>query len=400
MKKQILILTLFVAAILVGNNAFGQALDQGITATQPITALTCIASSEPLHPFPGVPYTYTMDGSSGEETVDNWVWFATKDPSFITTDGTGVTTLNTAGALTEASGDLLSTGGLGGGVNYASTTAGANSIEITWSPEILANTVYQGAAGEPTFVVGYGTGECADNIQVYEINPKFNFTIDIANIDPATGTLGWDTPWESCVDVVRSAVYNTTTYELDMDYGTNELYFEVAAANFVNDWTPTFRLLGGLLDVQTATVTLHASLLDAQNDANVLGTHSWAATDIGAAGQDWATGIQFTANDPAEVVTGVSLFVKVVITNSTYESLTSNPFILAVDAQDDNETGLWDMEEEDCTNDPTLDAPDQVDQATHTILPRPQIDHATPDAGAPNPTTTIPKPSTSTAPNF
>ena len=369
MKKQILFLTLFVAAILVGNNAFGQALDPR-TTPNPILPLSCVGTSLPLHPYPGQAYTYTMDGTSGDELTDEWTWFATKNPEFI---DAATNTLQTASMLTSP-GDLLNVG-----ANYGVATVDGNSVSITWSPEILAATLYQGDATgwatadaanpTPTFVVGYATGEnCADNIQVYEINPQFNFTLDIANIDATGTTLDWETPTEQCVDVVRSAVYNSTSNELDMDYGTNTLYFEVVAANFVQDWTPTFRLISGLVTTQTAVVTLHASLADAQSDANVLGTTSWDATSVGT---DWATGTAFTANNSADVVDGVSLYVKVVISNNTEESLTDNDFVLAVDAIDNAGAGQWDMEDDDCTT-PT-DAADQIDQATHTVTPRPTI---------------------------
>lgn len=381
MKKQILILTFFVAAMVAGMNSYGQALNPGITSTQPITPLSCVAGSEPLHPYPGQSYTYTMT-APGPETADQWTWFATKENTFI--DATGLVTTNML--TTAAAGQLLAAGS-----NYGTATANANSIDITWSPEILANTVYQGAAGEPTFVVGYATGtNCADNIQVYEINPQFNFTIDIANIDPTAGTtMAWDATTNSCVDIVRSAVYDNTSHEITVDYGTNTLYFEVAAANFVTDFTPTFTLISGLVGVQTATVTLHASYADAQADAGVLGTTSWTTADIGV-GNGWTAGA-FTAANASDVVTGVSLFVKVVIENLTEESLAANPFVLAVDAIDDGGSGIWDMEDDDCPNGGGTDAADQVDQAQHTIDPRPTIQHGTTDSGTPLPTQLIPK---------
>ncbi|WP_321347521.1 hypothetical protein [uncultured Draconibacterium sp.] len=368
MKKQILFLTLFVAAILVGNNAFGQ-LDARTTPAA-IDPLSCVGTSLPLHPYPGQTYTYTMDGSTGAQAADQWTWFATKNPEFI---DAATNTLQIADMLTTASGALLNVG-----ASYG-VTSGTNSVDITWSPELIAATLYQGDATgwatadasnpTPTFVVGYATGvNCTDNIQVYEINPELNFTLDIANIDAAGTTLAWETPTEQCVDVVRSAVYNSTSNELDMDYGTNTLYFEVVAANFVQDWTPTFHLVSGLVGAQTAVVTLHASQADAQADANVLGTANWTAATVGT---DWATGTAFTANNASDVVDGVSLFVKVVISNNTEESLTDNAFVLAVDAIDNAGAGQWDMEDDDCTT-PT-DAADQVDQATHTVTPRPTI---------------------------
>lgn len=366
MKKQILIFTFFVAAVLVGTNAFAQTgLDQAITATQQIDPLSCVGTSIPLHPFPGTSYTYTMDGSTGAEQADTWTWFATKDPDFM---AGGV--LNTAAMI--PAGSLL-----GASANYGVPTANANSVDITWPADILAGTLYQGTPGSdpsPTFVVGYATGvNCADNIQVYEINPKFNFTIDIAAIDESGATLGWDAAAEECVSPVESASYNDGTKELDMDYGTDTIYFEVAAANFVNDFTPTFRILGGLTGDQTADISLYASLADAEAGSNVVASSSWAATDIGTATADWATAAAFNANTATEIVTGVSLFVKVVIHNNTEESLTASDFVIAVDAIDDGAAGQWDMEDDDCDSGTATDAADQFDTATSTITPRPTI---------------------------
>ncbi len=48
-----------------------------------------------------------------------------------------------------------------------------------------------------------------------------------------------------------------------MDYGTNTFYYEVAAANFVLDWTPTFQIISGLNTTQTAVISIYSTLADA-----------------------------------------------------------------------------------------------------------------------------------------
>jgi len=405
MKKQILILAIFTMAfIFAGTNKVVGQLLPGVTTTspvapavlQPIPVLSCIAGSEPLHPFAGVSYNYALDGSSGIETAENWTWWATKDQDFI--PSVGVLNLTTGTPLTVGAGDLVATSG-DYGVDNRGGVAGSPSVDITWSAGVLAGTDYQGlpGPGTPTFVVGYAEGVlCADNIQVYEINPLPNFTIDIAAINPDDdATLAWDDQLTAdlCVDVVQSAIYNPGTYELDMDFGTNTFYFEVAAANFVVDWTPTFTLdqtnFPGLQGTQTAVLELYASLTDAQGNLGILGTN--AGSDWTNAGGTWASGVNLDATNIADVATGVSVFVKVIVTNDTYESLTASPFVLAVDAQDNTETGIWDMDDLDCGIDPTTIVADQDDLATVTVLPRPQLDNNTIDAGIPNPTNRVPK---------
>jgi hypothetical protein len=279
--------------------------------------------------------------------------------------------------LTTASGDLLAAG-----TSYGVTST-TPSVDITWSPEILAGTQYQGtgAPGTPTFVVGYATGaNCSDNIQVYEINPVFNFVVDIANIDPTdpTATLAWDAPTNQCVDIVRGALYGGG--EIAMDYGKDTLYFEVAAANFVTDWTPQFRLISGLTGVQTAEIGVASSLANAQAGTFITGlTDSWDATNVGT---DWIPGVALTATTAADAVTGVSAYVRVIISNLTEESLADNVFSLAVDAIDNGGAGIWDMEDDDCPSGGGTDAADRTDLAEHTVNPRPTIimDAAMPDA--------------------
>lgn len=389
---------LTVAIIFAGTNSvFGQLLP-GVTATTPIDPLSCIATSEPLHPFPGIPYTYSLTGP-GPEVPSSYTWWATKDINFVS----GVvampagTNTNFAGRLTDVS-DLVAVGTTYG-VTTPAATAGSNSVEITWSADILSRTIYQTAVGSPgtsaaptsTFVVGYAEGEnCADNMQVYEINPKPNFTIDIAAIDTVTpATLGWGVDdQEYCVDVIQSATYNSGSFELTMDYGHNVIYYEVAATNFVKDWTPQFRMITGLRMTQTAVISLHTSLANARSNTAPIWTS--AALTIADLGTDITTGTtRLTATNLPDVAVGVSVFVRVYIDNNTEESLSDNPFELTVDARDNDNTGIWDMEDEDCGA--LVDNADQIDRSTITITPRPTLDHNTTDGGAPNPTNVVPK---------
>jgi hypothetical protein len=364
-------------------NAFAQLT----TATNPITPLSCVAgATEPLHPYAGVSYNYVLDGASGEETASIYSWWATKDPDFITAEG--VTNMGTA----LASPDVTGTSANYGVATDIAVDNTANQVTIIWGTDILASTEWQGdvtAAGtptapSPTFVVGYATGlNCADNIQVFEINPAPSFVVDIAPVNPADDlTLPYDDlTAEDCVDQVQSAIYDNTSKELTMDYGTNVIYFEVAAANFVTDWTPTFTLMGGLNGDQTALLELYPTLADAQASSGALGSNLGSEWTSGVG--TWASGVNLTAADPLDISTGVSAFVKVTITNNTYESLTSSPFVLAVDAQDQTETGIWDMEDDDCTA--VTDAADQADEAQIIITPRPQLDDATTTEAIPNP---------------
>jgi hypothetical protein len=390
MKKQILFLAMLTVAIMFAgtNKVFGQ-VNALVPSSSTVPPISCADPSDPsfvpqpLHPFAGVPYTYSLDGAAGETPALSYTWWVTKDPGFIPSVGTN----NLANRLTPPA--ILAPGSTYGVTTPAATT-GADEVTLTWSANILSATEYQGDASgwatatsanpTPTFVVGYVEGDaCADNIQVYEIAPLPNFVIDIAPIDPATSTvLGWDddgTTAKECVDEVQSATYNSGTNEIDINYGTNTIYYEVAAANYVKNWTPTFQIVSGLATTQTAVISMYNTLADATGT----GTALWTSASIGVGGMntDIATGIALSEATPADATTGVSVWVKVVITNNTEESLTSSPFELAVDAIDNDAAGIWDMEDDDCAT--ASNAADQIDTATITITPRPQLDDATND---------------------
>lgn len=380
MKKQILTLTFLTLAILFAgmNKSYGQVQLPASEAT--LTPLSCVSNASPLHPVSGVPYTYRMDGSTGTELADQWTWWATKDSSFISSGG-----LNMTNMLTVSDGQLL-----GISENYGDA-GNADTVSITWTSEILSNTKYQAKASitafpSPTFVVGYATGtNCADNIEVYEINPITAFYIDIANIDGTYSPMAWDADTSQCVSPVVSATYDSPTDSIMMDYGTDTLYFEIAAAGFVTSWTPTFTFQNGLSESQTATIGLATSLANAQ--AGTFISDGDTTITASAIGDGW-TGPVLTATNSSDISKGVSVWARVVIDNNTYESLSAQAFTLAVDAQD--ATGQWDMEDSNCS-DPSSATDDQVDKATHIINPRPTIIDATSDDENVEPNTFIDK---------
>lgn len=363
MKKQILFLALFILALFAGNsNAFGQVLAPSTfpTPTAPNPLVNCIGDAQ--HPKAGNSYTYTLDPSASVTAPTSYKFWATKDPNFIS--GAGNTITNQADSLKkEVPGELL---------NYSPNyqLGGASpSVNITWSPEILSGTAYQdpaaGPAKTPTFVVGWASDGCTDNIKVWEIDPSPSFTVDITNIDDATQLpLAYGATTTQCVDEVRAAKYNATTFGIDYDYGADTLYYEVIAANFVTSWTPTF-ILGGLDGTtQTATIAWASSFADAK-----AGTFIEPAADITAG---TVTGTTPLTSSVANTTAGVSLIVKVIIANHNYETLAQETITLAVAGQDAD--GFDIVDDATCTvpTDAVTAAADDV--ATRTIDPRPAID--------------------------
>lgn len=399
MKKQILILTFFVAALLAGtSNVFAQEYPVGPSTVLPAPMTSCTDSA--LHPIPGISYTYEVTTTTGDPVpADGYIWWVTKNPNFIDSVAASPTfgLPDTTSMLNVQDGELISASSPYG---IAATGAGS-SIDITWSPDILAATDYQGdvtnwqtataLAPTPTFVAVTAWGDCTNNLEVYEINPKPAFTVDIANIDGNGDAMGYGVDTSQCVSPVYSARYNNTTKELDMNYGWDTLYFEVVAANFADNYLPQFYIEdGSILEDQTIDFGWAATLDSARNGLFI----ETEITDLTTA--DIGTGASadtIRATTPisgiyGNTVNGVSIWVRAVIHNNTYEldgDDGPNAFTLTVDGQD--ATGQWDLVNATCV-DPG--APDGNDQAVHNITPRPTINDVTADPD-PDPDTFITK---------
>lgn len=342
MKKQILILAM---AIFATTLSFGQVNTTAVAGSAP-RGTGC--EDDALHPIAGKTYTYTLDGTP---TGGNFLWWATKNNTFVSTDAAGVRTYNNTGTnlLTVINGDMISA------TNY-NTPSTTNSVQIIWSDALLANTVFN---TNPTFVTAlYNNTACADNLKVYQLDPIKAFTVDILSYNGNTA-LAYDAVGEQCIDRVSSAVFNGTT--MNYLYGQNIFVYEVIAANFTGSYTPTF-LLSGLNGVQT-------SVIEWTYDAPT----TWGAGTV------WHN---VTENDPVttsllDTSDGVSIYVRVTVTNNNYEGLTALTFDLAVDGE--NSVGEFDVDNGNGTecDQTTIAAADHADVAQQTIQPRPSLEEGT-----------------------
>ena len=369
MKKQILFLTFFVLAVFAGmTDVFGQALPYS-----PPRPLSCV--DDALHPIAGKSYDYSVLVSGGTDTgTGSYLWWATKDSTFISWNGTAMT-YNTSTALTTASGDLVATSS-----NYNNTGESNDSVSITWSSDILAETGFQYTNGlDPTFVAVHYQDSCTDNFKVYEINPINGFTVDIKNIDEATkDTLAYDVVDLQCVDIVRGATY--VNGSMVYDYGIDTMYFEVVAANFSEFWRPSFDVSGTLAD-QDYTLEWGYSMADLASNTNIVTIASDATGDQRfnySAGTDSVWVNTTTATDE-----GVSIFVRLIIKNNTEEMLTSNDIVLAVNGQ--NGSDQYDVVNGTATDTCADAGEDFADVATQTVTPRPTVTDNTADDNAAEP---------------
>ena len=344
MKKQILIS--FLLAFIAGTIAYGQA----INGSSP-RGILCLDNA--LNPIAGKEYTYT---ASSNQTGDYTFW-ATKDANFISTSGGTTTTNMAATKLTTIAGHLVSTS-----ANYTVPDA-LDNVKITWSDAILAGTTNLA----PTFVAVNQDGTCANNFKVWAITPVKAFTVDIRNIDNASATvLNYGIDDDQCFDQIRGAKYNAGTMEYD--YGTQVLYFEVVAANFTTSWTPTLTL-AGLGTGQTAVIEW-----DYNKTFNSIAPGAPYTVVSGAASASPVLTLL------TSTTSGVSIYVRVTVTNSTFEGLAALPVSLTVDGT--NSAGEWDIENNTLISpgplcNPTSGA-DNMDIALQTINPRPKVDAVAP----------------------
>lgn len=355
MKKQILLLTILVFALLSSTiNVFGQAVKY--SDPRPVSC-----ADDALHPIAGREYTYS---ATGTPSGGNFTFWATKDPTFISMSGGNRVFNNTAPNLltTTNANQLVSTS-----TNYNDPDEQDN-VKIIWSSALLANTTYQ---TNPTFVAVYyedPTG-CSDNFKVYELDPIHAFTVDVLSLDPSTflpaDTNPYDFVPEQCSDDVSSATYSGGT--MSYLYGEQYLYFEFIASNFTQSWTPTFELTG-INGVQTMTYEYTYDLPTTWNAST-----TW--TPLISGNTSITTNLTDTKN-------GASVFVRVRLTNNNYENLAGQTVTMVLDGQ--NAEGLWDVVNDTCVNPGQADQNDKADQV---IKPRPTITPTT--TGSPAPNTTI-----------
>jgi len=353
MKKQILFLPFFIAAIFAGTNAFGQTtdldyLDAVPTYCAPYVPLTC-GVGDALSPLPGVPYTYTVISSS----VGTLHWFVTDDASIMDVQG------NIAAGIEPDDGSSPYI--LSADAAYDLTTNTSLTVTITWKS-------FNGAAPNNVILVVYNVDDatCTDNMEVYRIEPKYSFTLDIAGITDA-GTTGGDAV-SDCVNPIQSASYDGTT--LTVDYGSDYVFFAVNAANWMTSWMPgnfTASTDG------TSTVTVDG----------------WAYPDAAATTGAWNTvgtdpvlASAYASNAFGFIAEGCIIVRVRVDHGTTTENLADETINLIVNgemvdpADGTTYSGYPDLDEPasglDCIDDLI------TDNADYLITPRPDIDEAGP----------------------
>ena len=354
MKKQIIILLMALFAISYSNSVFSQDVLTGTAACPTVTALAGCPTTDPLHPQYGILYDYTVTVNDLFE-APTFNWFVTTDKQFI----------NPAPTIENAGGDYLITEGTG----YADPLTGTATITLSWK-------YWVHDPANPVFLViqvaGGSTDDCQnDNIQVYIIEPKHSFTLDIQSIaaDGTASTIG------PCTADVTSALWvQGSPNVVQMDYGINYLFFTVVAANFHQTWLPRFDVDLGTTYTGSRTVTaVHYTTGDGS------ATSTWVPSTYDAT-NGWVANSAVDVGDNTVGNEGDCIIVRVTVANNQDPTLSAQTITLSVDGNlaeaddtfDFTNTALADLNQTNCT--PQL----FDDLATQTIEPRPTITNATP----------------------
>jgi len=348
MKKQIFILVILVLETFANvDKSFGQKAVHSTILARP---LTCTIDG--LNPVAGVPYTY---GAAINPVGGTAVWHAVYNQTTFMTNGLWVPTDETL------AGSFLSTT-----TGYGSNAAAASPTQttITWKTNGLSTV----NLAHPLFVALEYTapapGCTNNNLQVFLITPKNGFTLDITNMAvDGSAPVSYGTNVSQCYANIASASYNGTA--VVMDYGINTMYFEVIAANFTTSFTPTFKI-SGLLGGQRADISW----------GYTPGTTTTVIKNS-ATNETITSGIVET--DAPNTSTGVSIYVKVVVHNNSYEGLIASNITLAVEAI--NTANQHDVKP-DCTV-TTAGTDDFEDIATQTLSLRPVVNAPTPGSFIP-----------------
>jgi len=334
---------LFLLLLVTGMVTTSALAQTAITGSAP-QPTTC--TDDPLHPIAGKPYDYSAIINPAGGTS---YWYATKSSTFVT-----------AGARTAVEIAADGTSILTGATNYRTPGAGASSptkTNVTWTSAGLKGV---DASANPLFMVlEYKGPTCANNMKVYQILPKNAFTVDILNIKSSGLTpLAYGTTDTQCYADIASAKF--VAPNMVYDYGVNKLYFEVVAANFTGAFTPSFKLTG-LKTGQSALVEWTVDKTFA-GSLNALGAaqNATTGTALNFAGTPVSTSVPNTS-------LGVSIYVRVTVTNGLYEGLTDDNISLAVEAV--NDSGDADIDNATCA----APASTFEDVATQTLNMRPTV---------------------------
>ena len=280
MKKQIFLLAFFVLALFAGTlKSYGQ------------------CTTDALRPQANVPYHYTTPATGG-----TFEWFVTTNPDI-------------KAKVKEPVGTLFT---------WSNETT--NDVTITWTAAAI-----ELARTKPIYLALWytetTTSTCTvENVRALQIAPVNTFLLAITGIE-ADGTT---TKTTECAAPVVSAIVddpaNVAGGEYNIDahmaiyYGTNTITYKITASGVDGNWMPHVRI-----PALTGTGQSYVSVQWSTSPNSGFADFSPSATATG--GGDYTP----TTTDVGVSVAGTSYYVRLVINQSSFESLADQPLNVAVD---------------------------------------------------------------------
>ena len=253
-----------------------------------------ICTPGPLSPAAGSPYTYkvAIGNPPYNGVTGSYTWYVT----------TNVDLMSATGVVPAPGAEIIATG------TYNAPAVGQDQIVITWTAQAIVN----GLVNPYYLVVKFAgsNGICnAMNMKVWQIKPINKFLLAIYPMGGAGGTGNY------CAADVSSAIVTPGTPTVAYQYGVNSVYARISAKNYTGTWTPSFRITG-LDAVQALTaVTWSTDSLFTSPHTTTLAGNVATSTDLATAAFDGSA----------------KIWVKMDITNNSFETLADLPITLAVD---------------------------------------------------------------------
>ena len=274
MKKQILILALFVMAMFASvTNSYGQCAGSSIT------------------PVTGVDYPYGIDVTGLVGTSPTYSWFVTMNTDL------------KAGELAP----LTATDG------YFTIESGAatNTLHLKWTPKAVSGVFYVVAKYSATS----SSGCLVTNMKTIEVKPINMFLLAITG----STVTGGNAQVANCAAEISAIAVTAATPTVQYTYGQNTIYYEVTASGILGGWKPSIRIPALASDQTYASASWSSD-----------GGTNWTAC-TGLATTSATQDLGLAADATVANVAGSKYIIRLIINNNNFETLADQTLAVAID---------------------------------------------------------------------
>ncbi len=316
MKKQILILALFVMAMFASvTNSYGQCAGSSIT------------------PVTGVDYPYGIDVTGLVGTSPSYSWFVTMNTDL------------KAGELAP----LTATDG------YFTIESGAatNTLHLKWTPKAVSGVFYVVAKYSATSSSGCQVA----NMKTIEVKPINMFLLAITG----STVTGGNAQVANCAADISAIAVTAATPTVQYTYGQNTIYYEVTASGILGGWKPSIRIPALASDQTYASASWSSD-----------GGTNWTAC-TGLATTSATQDLGLAADATVANVAGSKYIIRLIINNNNFETLADQTLAVAIDGLLPDAYAVSDVYGGGPSPDPCAEATEFYKTANYTITGRPTI---------------------------